>query len=278
MFPIHSRIFNMPSSFKFYSNLRLNIKLELGSRITNFIDPFWYHCLPLLLLQRLNEYGTGIVTSVLAYERYVLICKPSEKSLLLSTKRRFICYISVTATVLVFFISDASVRFIYGGAPRLCADAPVFGFNNNPELRLVLNVLSIAIFCLVPGGIQVILYWRALQQLLTSKAKKLGRNMNLSLAFVFGSLTTIIFSFSKIFCDIYNYDMANKSKYELYRHPIMANSFNSTMVNSLLCVTSVVSPFLLLVVHKSYREPFQNVQRKLTECLIPRRLKDCLKN
>ena len=65
---------------------------------------FWYICLPELLTQRLNEYSNCLCALVLAYERYIMICKPHEKDLILTDKRRYLTYVVLTTVIVAMMI------------------------------------------------------------------------------------------------------------------------------------------------------------------------------
>ena len=73
---------------------------------------FWYICLPELLTQRLNEYSNCLCALRLAYERYVLICKPLEKDVILSDTKRRRSYVALTSIILVMISFDGLIRYL----------------------------------------------------------------------------------------------------------------------------------------------------------------------
>ena len=74
----------------------------------NFFVPnfnwFWYICLPELLTQRLNEYSNCLCALTLAYERYIMICKPHDKDLILTDKRRYLTYVILTTVIVAMML------------------------------------------------------------------------------------------------------------------------------------------------------------------------------
>ena len=68
------------------------------------INWFWYICLPELLTQRLNEYSNCLCALTLAYERYILICKPHDKDIILTDKRRHLTYVVLTTVIVAMMI------------------------------------------------------------------------------------------------------------------------------------------------------------------------------
>ena len=97
---------------EFLNNLRTNLQSILQRPITENIDPFWFSCLPNLAMIRMNEYAYGICSLLIAYERYVCVCKVAEKSALLSTQKRKKIYFISTLIILCTTISDGIHSYI----------------------------------------------------------------------------------------------------------------------------------------------------------------------
>ena len=68
--------------------VRSNVQSLIGDLVIENLDPFWYACLPLFALRQVNEYGYGLCSLLLAYERYVSVCKAAEQLTLLRSERR----------------------------------------------------------------------------------------------------------------------------------------------------------------------------------------------
>ena len=97
---------------EFLNNLRTNLQSILQRPITENIDPFWFSCLPNLAMIRMNEYAYGICSLLLAYERYVCVCKATEKSTLHSSQRRKKIYVFATMIIVCTTIADAIHSYI----------------------------------------------------------------------------------------------------------------------------------------------------------------------
>ena len=63
------------------------------------VNWFWVSCFPGLLYCRLSVYGVGLCHLLASYERYILICRPTEKDTVLSNRNRVKMYAIVTITI-----------------------------------------------------------------------------------------------------------------------------------------------------------------------------------
>ena len=142
----HGRTIFTSQGFGFYNNLRSVLQGTLQPAILGKVDPFWFSCLPDLLLVRLNEYGNGPCALILAYERFVLVCKPLKKSTLLSSFRRKLMYTFATAVIMISFLTDAICRYVFGS--WYCA---MFRFNDNTKITYGMPLLTGFIYSLVPA-------------------------------------------------------------------------------------------------------------------------------
>ena len=95
--------------FNFFNKIRYSLQQIFQQWTTENMHPFWFGCLPSLAMIRINEYGFGLCSLLLAYERYVLICKPTEKTILLSSERRKKLY---TVTPLTSLFLSAVYSFV----------------------------------------------------------------------------------------------------------------------------------------------------------------------
>ena len=75
-----------------------------GNLFLKKVNLFWYDCLPEMLTQRLNEYSNCLCGLTLAYERYITICKPYDKDLILTDKRRYCTYVALTTVIVAMII------------------------------------------------------------------------------------------------------------------------------------------------------------------------------
>ena len=96
----------------FYNKLRLNLQAGLQNPITENINPFWLSCLPKLVMIRLNEYSYGICSLLLAYERYVCVCRATQKSTLLSSQKRKKMYAAATLVILFTTLADGIQSYV----------------------------------------------------------------------------------------------------------------------------------------------------------------------
>ena len=63
------------------------------------VNWFWVSCFPGILYGRLSIYGVGLCHLLASYERYILICRPTEKDTVLSNRNRVKMYAIVTTTI-----------------------------------------------------------------------------------------------------------------------------------------------------------------------------------
>ena len=93
-------------------HIREFIQPYARSLIVENFSWFWYICLPELLTQRLNEYSNCMCALTLAYERYVMICKPHDKDVILTDMKRRRNYAALTSIILVMISFDGLTRYL----------------------------------------------------------------------------------------------------------------------------------------------------------------------
>ena len=78
------------------------------------VDFFWIGCVPDLLAARVNMYGAGLCALTLAYERFILVCRPTEKDIRLSSRKRVRWYVTVTFVIFGSILADGFYRYWFG--------------------------------------------------------------------------------------------------------------------------------------------------------------------
>ena len=126
-----------------------------------------------------------------------MICKPTEKDTRLSDSKRKIIYSCVTLLLFCLFSADFLYRY-FGEQYVECQSAPYFAAEYNPHWEYRAFAVSLFLFTFLPAACSFVLYVKILSQLMIAKSKKIGRNLNLSMAFAVGWLFWIFASCVKV--------------------------------------------------------------------------------
>ena len=245
-----------------YIKFNLNVRTSTVP-LADLTGTFVQYCLPEVLGQRLGEYSTGLCNVILAYERYVMIVLPTQKNILLSSYRRKRIYLAATTIILSVFVTDVIIRAISGDI--YCYHAPGRQIFTSKEVgEYVTNVISLFVFSIIPFCFCFCCYVIVIRALLSRK-KKIGRNIHLVSAFAF-SCTIWFTSFSmKLFYDSYLFTLHITQPFtQLYKYPLATNLFARRTFGMFGCVPSFFSPFILIVLLKSYRKPFLKAINRAT--------------
>ena len=141
------------------------------------------------------------------------------------------------------------------------------GAAENIGYRLVTTLLTSIIFSFIPGIFSVFFYIRIAGTLLRCK-KKVGRNLNLILAFGFSCFTWLICW--AVYCGTqiqFFFIMKNKQVHKLYTFAIISNLAVFHLINLISGLTSILNPFLLLIILQNYRKPAVNFFKRLKATL-----------
>ena len=240
--------------FQFYNEMRFQLRMFVKRHITvSKINPFWFYCLPHLMLFRLNEYGHGLCSLLVAYERFVLVCKPTEKWSLLSRQKRKISYTIVT----IFILAAVSAEIIYHYFERHLNCVTLLVNFEKPFLGSVFSLVSNFIFSFMPALFCSYCYFSTAKVLL-KRRRKIGRNLNLVLCFTaICAVWMVTFSISACL-NVYHIIvlLLISSFTEIYKYPLFKNAEHFQMFYMLVGVTSIFNPFLILISNKDYRQPF----------------------
>ena len=181
---------------------------------------------------------------------------------LLTPSRRIKIYSLLTTVTLGLFLADSCYRYYRDEA--ICQVAP--GWHLFPSYRTGLmlpSVISSIIFSVIPCMICV-RYYISIARVLLSRGKKMGRNLNLVLAFTSSCVIWAITFILKIWHDIYMFTVyTTRSFSELYKHPLALNILASQIFSLIGCFTSFFSPYILLVLLKNYRKPAKKLAKKI---------------
>ena len=150
-----------------------------------------------------------------------------------------------------------------GGSYKDPVEAPTFGYNRDYRLRFGLSLLSSAVFSYVPAIISTVLYCKV-SYVLAQRKKKMGRNVNLVMAFCFTCFIWIVSLMVKLSQDLFElYAELKLPPWERYRFPVENNIFASSILSFSPCFTSIFSLFILFVVQKNYRKPIADFFKKI---------------
>ena len=155
-----------------YWKMRREIQDLVQRPIAQIVSPFWFGCLPRIFIMRLNEYGNGLCSALIAYERFVMICKPLSQSTLLGSRRQKIRYVIVTVIIFSIFVGECVNEFMQGH--YRCHFVNI-GINNDQLQGHLLNLASNLLFSLVPAIFCFYCYYQTARVLLSRK-KKVGQN------------------------------------------------------------------------------------------------------
>ena len=245
------------------SKLRDLVRPYARSLIVEKISWFWYICFPELVTQRLNEYSSCICALVLAYERYILICKPLEKDVILTYKRRFLTNLAVTSLILALITGDGSLRYL--NYDHSCSHGFVFVGNREFELqsRLISSILTAVLFSLAPAVVCMFYYYQA-AKILVNRKKKVGRNLNLIICFSGVCFIWVLTFLAKNGFFVYNFLLtAYVPLRKFYKYPLVRNYTLRFLFSNFSGFSSVVNPYLILLGQTDYRKPFLKRKQKI---------------
>ena len=233
-----------------------------GLFVRNF-SWFWYICVPDLLTQRLNEYSNCLCALTLAYERYVLTCKPYDKDVILTDKRRYRTYITLTAVIVTMVAMDGFIRYITYDFD--CA----LGFSSGESFdskmifsRSISEAVTCTIFCLLPAVLCGFYYYQSVS-VLFSRKKKIGRNLNLIFCFAMVCLIWWITFLIRYTFIIYITMVALRElPRNFYRYPVIRNYYMIYIFYNFSAFSSLFNPFLILLAQKDYRKPFLDKKKQ----------------
>ena len=250
--------------FTFFNKTRYQIQQLIQRWITENVSPFWFSCLPNFAMRRLNEYGFGLCSLLLAYDRYVSICKPTEKNTLLSSHRRKKLY--STATVIIFLSITIDAVHSYMRQQWNCGSALILDNNAHPIATFSMNALLSLLYSFIPAIFCFKMYWD-IGWVLLSRDRKIGRNLNLVLSFATICCVWVLCLLSTFCWNLYVWivDMTVYPKLKKLTYPLMLNSDQRSIIYQLSAISSLVNPFLILICQKDYRTPFKKQLKKIRE-------------
>ena len=248
--------------FNFFNKIRYSLQQIFQQWTTENIHPFWFGCLPSLAMIRINEYGFGLCSLLLAYERYVLICKPTEKTILLSSERRKKLYTVTTLIILMSVMVDAVHSYI---RQKWSCDL-IFTVSNNAGLTVttLTSLFLSAVYSFIPAVFCFLMYWD-IGLVLLNRDKKIGRNLNLVLCFATICCVWLLCLFARSAWIIYLWILYTTVHPNLkkFRYPLMTNPDKRDLIYQCSAISSLLDPFLILLCQKDYRTPFKNQLEKI---------------
>ena len=161
-----------------YSKLRLFLQALIGDYVTENMSPFWYQCVPSLFMIRLSEYGFGICSVVIAYERYILVVKAAEKDSILTSRKRKLIYSISTLIILGSFAADA----IYAKIMNYFQCWFGFRVNISSHMIRIPNLCITFVYAVIPA-LSCVYFYKEIAAILLARKHKVGRNLNLVLCF-----------------------------------------------------------------------------------------------
>ena len=246
-----------------YIYVRTQIQNLIQEPILGLFHTFWFGCLPKLMISRLNEYGNGFCSLLIAYERFILICRPLQKNNLLTSNRRKLNYVVVTLLIFLPIVGESVYH--YSGNHVNCMF--IYYSFKKPMIGQTVSLISAIFISLLPGICSVICYYKSAIVLLSRK-KKIGRNLNL--VFCFGAICVVWLCCVtlKISCHVYYIAVLSMvpGMFQTFYYPLFKNGHHIVMVFLVCGATSMSNPFLFLISKKDYRKPFLKAREKLTQC------------
>ena len=246
------------------AHLRFLVRPHVYSTIVENLSWFWYICLPELLVERLSVYSNGLCSAVLAYERYVMVCKPYEKDQILTEKRRYKTYAVLSLTILFSLLLDGLIRY------RTYDFSCSFGFMLIDDVvisRIVSSSVITCLFSIIPTSICIFYYFHTAIALAARK-RKVGRNQNLILCFAAICLiSTLTFSFGTAFRIYYSLVLKYQLQQKFYKYPVLRNMHLRFLNSNFSGFSAVTNPYLILLSQTDYREPFIKRKKKILKKL-----------
>ncbi|XP_075253516.1 uncharacterized protein LOC142345369 [Convolutriloba macropyga] len=115
------------------------------------------------------------------------------------------------------------------------------------------------------------MYVRIISTLLTGRSKKIGRNLSLSVAFSLGCVIWIWTSLVKVTFRAFLHFYVLHIPTTEYQSSIMVTyPFFVTLLNVFPSFIAICNPFLLIIVLKSFREPFLKAVRGILRVIMRR--------
>ena len=211
--------------------------------------------MPHLVLVRVNEYAFGICSFLLAYERFVCVCKVTQKSTLLSGKRRRKMYFLGTFSIISITIADSVFSYLKSNWNCIYAFDQSVGFT--PVRVVIISLCLLFVYSLIPATFCLYYYYNIIR-VLVNRSKKVGRNSNLITCFATSCFVWIFCLVIKTVHRISTWAILHKGDgaiEHLDNSLIKNRGFQEVMV-LLGSVTSIIDPLLILVCQKDYRKPF----------------------
>ena len=235
-----------------YSKMRLFLQALIGDYVAKNLNPFWYQCVPSLFMIRLSEYGFGICSVVIAYERYILVVKAAEKDSILTSRKRKLIYSISTLIILGSFAADA----IYAKTMNYIKCWFGFRVNTSSHMIRIPNLCITFVYAVIPA-LSCVYFYKEIAAILLARKHKVGRNLNLVLCFgTICGLWIFCLIFKTIIISYIWAVSATVSFLDRQKYPFVLNNSSADLVRQLGSLTSLFDPFLILVSQKDYRKPF----------------------
>ena len=213
---------------------------------------------------RLNEYGYGLCSALIAYERFVTICKPLQKATLLSSEKQRVFFATVMGLTFSFFLAEtayeyltiAHYRCLYlrGGVHRSVLINHLYKFTSS----ILLSLFPVLFCCRC---------YYATARVLLSRKKKVGRNLNLVFCFGATCVVWILALMAKFTAHGFFILNSAMTVGGVHTAPSTLKIFQFSLISLLGGITSIFDPILILVSQKDYRKTINKSFQKLREKL-----------
>ena len=146
---------------------------------------------------------------------------------------------------------------------RMCTGGFHIPGNHTRKVKYLTNVLTTAVFSVLPLAFTINFYVKLSGPLLKRKAK-VGRNFNMVLAFVSSCAIYANSQFWHLVHHSYNsYLYEFVPPHQLYKHPLHFNTGAHPLRRFMVASTSIFNPFLQLIILQSYRKPMMSLLKKM---------------
>ena len=238
------------------NDIRSIVRPFISRHIVANFSWFWYICVPELLTQRLNEYSNGPCAVLLAYQRYIMVCKPHEKDFILTKKFRQRSCFALTFIILTMMTIDGFIRYLtydFNCSAGFKIHLATFSVN---KTRLISSTISTALFSIIPAIFCICCYYKT-ASILFKRKKKVGRNLNLIMCFAMICGIWLFTLFVRYGFYLYTFFIKEYTlPRKLHQYPIARNMQLKFLLNNFSGFSSVCNPFLILLGQRDYREPF----------------------
>ena len=190
------------------------------------------------------------------------VCQPMKTGELLSYRNRLLKNALAVGVIFLLTFVDAFHRYNQGDWK--CDKAPVFGSVQDNWQRLANSCITGIIFSCIPT-IWSMYYYAKIIKVLIERPKRIGRNLNLIMAFGVSSLIfglSFLVKFGHVVFSLYFENYVSVRNHGNY--PLHANQFSKEFLGAVPTVVSITNPFIFLLVVKSYRKPFMKAFSKKT--------------